>query len=90
MFTGFHFEPLEVARSLWLLDPLTVVIFDLAILAATRLGPALKARLAGLDPGHGLRQLARPLSYTAAFGLIVLCLLALAGGGYNPFIYFRF
>ena len=88
MFTGFSFEPAQVARAARLLDPYIVFIFLVAIVAATPVTKLLRQRLAGSRPG--IQVSAQALSYGGALGLIVICLLALSSGGYNPFIYFRF
>ena len=50
---------------------------------STPLGSWLWQKLSG-------RTWAAALSYLAAAGLFVLCLLAMAGGGFRPFIYFQF
>jgi alginate O-acetyltransferase complex protein AlgI len=88
MFTGFGGEPLAVARSVWLLDPLNIVVFIAAIIAATPIARAVASRLKAQT--EGVRGLARTTSYGGAFVLIVLSLLAVASGGLNPFIYFTF
>jgi alginate O-acetyltransferase complex protein AlgI len=105
MFGGWHFEHMAVARATWLLDPLVLATFALAIVAATPVLGFLRNLLAKWrtraqagDTREGdasktaaaLTAIPRILSYPAALTLIALCLLTLSGGGYNPFIYFRF
>jgi alginate O-acetyltransferase complex protein AlgI len=88
MFTGFHFEHMAVARASWLLDPFTVFIFVVAIVAAT---PVLRLLGACLAKATGaVQSVTQVIGYVGAFCLLVLSFLALSGGGYNPFIYFRF
>jgi alginate O-acetyltransferase complex protein AlgI len=86
MFTGWHFGQLAVARATWLLNPLNVAVFAIAVAAATPLAPTLRKRFGASK----LARLASALSYAGAFALFALSFLALSGGGYNPFIYFRF
>jgi alginate O-acetyltransferase complex protein AlgI len=88
MFAGFGTAPIATARALWMLDPVTLTVFAVAIAAATPVGPWLKEKCS--LRGGDLGRVARPLAYAGAFALAVLALLALAPGGYNPFIYFRF
>lgn len=40
--------------------------------------------------GSSLRRLWHDLSYAVSGGLLLLCMISLSGGAYNPFIYFRF
>jgi alginate O-acetyltransferase complex protein AlgI len=88
MFAGWHFEPMAVARATWLANPLTLFVFAVAAVAATPVAAWLRRRVDA--SGHGLRTALRCASYLGAAGLFMLCFLALSGGGYNPFIYFRF
>ena len=65
--------------------------FDLGFLAAFAVGcvlsaplwPALRDKLAGVKGGAWIRD-------AAAIAALLACILALAVGSYNPFIYFRF
>ena len=88
MFTGFHFEYMAVARASWLLDPFTVFIFVVALVAATPVARLLGARRAKAT--GAVQSATQVIGYVLAFCLFVLSFLALSGGGYNPFIYFRF
>ncbi|MDR0515038.1 MAG: hypothetical protein LBG81_07760 [Coriobacteriaceae bacterium] len=88
MFTGFHFEAATTAFALRQLTPLFLVVFAAAVLAClpvrawiARLVERRVARLRGfLSLG----------SFVLSFLALVLCIAVLSGGGYNPFIYFRF
>jgi hypothetical protein len=61
--------------------------FAAAVIAATPIAPR---AIAVVQAHGGLGRLARPLSYAGALVLAAVSLLTLSGGGYNPFIYFRF
>jgi len=88
MFAGFNFSHLSVARASWMLNPLTVAVFIVAIIASTpyarQLIDYLRARV------RGLASAVRVASYAGALALFVLSFLSLSVGGYHPFIYFRF
>jgi len=88
MFSGFAFSSDALALTFSLLDPLTILTFCIAIVAATPVAKWIAGKLRA--KGGIVLESARVAGYAGAFVLIVLCFLALAGGGYNPFIYFRF
>ncbi|MDR2197802.1 MAG: hypothetical protein LBO07_07580 [Coriobacteriales bacterium] len=88
MFTGFGGTYAAAAQAAFLIDPPIIAIFCLACLASTPVAGLARKWLAGR--GKRLQTAARILSYAGALGLFVLSFLALAGSGYNPFIYFRF
>ncbi|MDO5329665.1 MAG: MBOAT family protein [Coriobacteriia bacterium] len=81
MFTGFHFEESCVSLGLSMLTPLNITTFIFAIVAAFKVGQVLYVKTL---KGHVCIQC------ILALVLLVLCILTLSGGGYNPFIYFRF
>ena len=88
MFTGWHFEYACVELAMRQLTPLFVITFAIAIVAATPIKGAIEQRIeAASDSTAMVLEIA---SYVLAIALLVLSLLALSGGGYNPFIYFRF
>jgi alginate O-acetyltransferase complex protein AlgI len=88
MFSGWHFEPLEVSRTLRYLSALNILTFAVALIAATPVALRVKEML--IKTGDLRLRLSRSLSYAGAGVLAALSFLALSGGGYNPFIYFRF
>lgn len=88
MFTGFHFEYACVELAMRQLTPLFLLTFIVAAASALPVKSALQARMAML-PDRAVAAL-EIASYALAFGLLALSLLSLSGGGYNPFIYFRF
>ena len=79
LFTGWQFPADSMRLCLSQLTPLNLLAFALALPAAT---PCLK-KLEG-------RAFWERLSWAATPVLLLLCMLFLAGGTYNPFIYFRF
>jgi alginate O-acetyltransferase complex protein AlgI len=88
MFAGFNFSHLPVARASWMLSPLTITVFLVAIVASTPYAQRLIGRL--FKSRRKAWALVRAASYGGAFVLFALALLSLASGGYHPFIYFRF
>lgn len=77
------------ALALSLLDPFTVAILLVAIVAMLPVTLLLqpRARRTSYAPAVIAPSL---LSYVGALLLLVCCVLLLAAGGYHPFIYFRF
>jgi len=88
MFTGFHFEYASTALAMEQLTPLFIVVFLVAVVGCTPLKQSLERRLE--QSGKLLQKVATAASYVFAFVLLFVCILSLSGGGYNPFIYFRF
>ena len=86
MLVGLHFEAACTALALQQLTPLFIVTLVVACVAASPIKLALQKRIEG--SAHA--QLLEGLAYALGLVLLVLSLLALASGGYNPFIYFRF
>ena len=70
-----------------LLDGATVAACLVAVALAGNLVPRLKARLAGRgEPG----ALGTALSCLGSLALLLVSLMCLSGGGFDPFIYFQF
>ena len=88
MFTGWHFEYACVELAMRQLTPLFVATFAVAIVAATPVKGAIERKIEALPESTAAAF--EVASYVFAFALLVLSMLALSGGGYNPFIYFRF
>ena len=88
MFTGWHFEYACVELAMRQLTPLFIVTFLVAVVAATPAKGALE-RFVDDAPDNTVAAL-ETASYVFALALLALSLLSLSGGGYNPFIYFRF
>lgn len=79
MFTGFHFEAGAVSLVLQQLTPVYLLTLAAALFASCPLNQKLQKK-------RGYEGLTCILSLAG----LVLCILSLAGGTYNPFIYFRF
>lgn len=79
MFTGFSSSASAVSLVLQQLTPVYLITFVAAIIAATPVNASMKKY-------RGYEGLASVLSFAG----LLLCILSLAGGTYNPFIYFRF
>lgn len=86
MVCGFHFEPQSASLALQQVTPLFVVTLAVACVAAL----PVKDRVYEMAACGGKLEILVGISYLLCFGLLVLCMLSLSSGGYNPFIYFRF
>ena len=86
MVCGLHFEAACTSLAMQQLTPEFLVTLLVGVVAASPVKRTIESRaLASAHAGAW-----ESLSYIAAFALLVVCLLSLSGGGYNPFIYFRF
>lgn len=106
MFTGFYLEAASASFALQHITPLFVVTFVVATIAclpvkhwvnaviktrAIKQKPAKAGKPAEPNPcGERIVKIAVSVSYMFSLVLLVLCILSLSSGGYNPFIYFRF
>ena len=88
MFTGWHFEYACVELAMRQLTPLFIITFAIAIVAATPIKGVIEQKIEATSDSTAL--VLEVASYVLTIALLVLSLLALSGGGYNPFIYFRF
>lgn len=88
MFTGFHFEYACTELAMRQLTPVFLITLVVALVAAWPVKGALQARLKQASPR--VVATVEVLSYVFAFALLALSFISLSGGGYNPFIYFRF
>ena len=84
MFTGFDFSAGAMSLALQQLTPFFLCVLLAAVLCARPIG-CWAGKLQAERP-----KLAEGLSFVFAFFLLGWCMLRLAGGSYNPFIYFRF
>ncbi len=87
MFGGWEFSPVQMAVVWEQLTPIFLVTLVVAVFGSAPLIP--KAAEACLVR-ENLRKRATYFSYMASFVLLILCMLSLSSGTYNPFIYFRF
>lgn len=85
MFTGFDFSAAAMSFALQQCTPLAVTVFVLGIVGSMPVLPALKEKIK-----KNRIYVCEPISFAASFVLLLLCMLSLSGGGYNPFIYFQF
>ncbi len=88
MFTGLPAGRDTMGFALQQINPLLVLVLVICLFASCPL-KSLRSRL----PGRWEKILARvgnPSAYVCSIALLVLCILSLSGGTYNPFIYFRF
>lgn len=79
MFTGLHFEAAAVSLAVQQLTPLYLTVLAVAVVAA---GPVKKY----MEKWKRYES----FSYLCSIAGLILCILSLSGGTYNPFIYFRF
>lgn len=88
MVSGFSATAAQSSLILLQITPLFCVALVAALVACLPVKPALEVWLSGKS--EHARSLAEAASYLLAFALLVLCILELSSGTYNPFIYFRF
>lgn len=70
------------------LTPLFIFTFIIGFIGAFPWLPKIKQRL--LKAPESTQRIADAVSSIACVGLLIICVLTLAGGAYSPFIYFRF
>ena len=92
MFAGFNFSPEVMSFAVQALSPYFVVMLIAAVFCC---GPMekLASQVRALEQKQQLSKLENALqiaTFLLAGLLLVWCMLRLAGGSYNPFIYFRF
>lgn len=88
MFTGFHFEYSCMELALRQMTPVFLVALVAGLVGALPVKGALERRVAAAPPRTA--AIVEGLSYLFALAVLILCLLGLSNGAYNPFIYFRF
>ena len=88
MFAGFQFDQIHMVVFVQQLNPVFCITFAISLVAAQPILPAIKRRFGNAE---GLLPPTWEIAgFVCAFVLLVLSMLQLTGGGYNPFIYFRF
>lgn len=92
MFSGFNFSPEAISLAIQPLTPFFIVMFVVAVLCCGPLSKFTKY-IKDMENTPASTKKDKTL-YVASFVLAVVvlswCILRLAGGSYNPFIYFRF
>lgn len=86
MFTGWSFNSVAVGYAVRQCTPLFIIILVLAVIGQYPWLPYLKEK----SDRAGGKNMVESLSYAACIVLLLLCILSLSSGSYNPFIYFRF
>ena len=92
LFSGFDFSAGTMSFALQTLTPYFIFMLLAAIACS---GPLCKLtnRVCELENKESLtkqEQILQIISFVFAFMLLAWCIIRLAGGSYNPFIYFRF
>lgn len=87
MFTGFDFSSLSMSVFVEQMTPLFITSLIVAIVASLPLKNFVNSIISKSEKTMIVYNSAL---YVISFGLLVLCMLNLASGSYNPFIYFRF
>ena len=87
MFTGGQGSPADTAGMLTLFTPWFLLMLAVACVTSFPLMPTIQRRLCGSPLGARVWE---GTSYGMSLLLFALCVLSLAAGTYNPFIYFRF
>lgn len=87
MFTGWEFENQQITEMLSVLTPVFLITLVCAAIGSMPVLPKLKVWVGASIVKNRAAEL---FGYTGTVFLLVLCMLALSGGTYNPFIYFRF
>jgi alginate O-acetyltransferase complex protein AlgI len=89
MFTGFWSTHEAAALALSQLNPLFIIAFVAGGLGAFGLPQLLRKLYLRIRP-NATATVVRPLLYAGSLVLLLVCLMFLSSGQYNPFIYFRF
>lgn len=85
------FIPAQMTSAQWILLGQTVNNLRIAaLIAGCILCLPVRPIIAQSVPAGREHTLAVAASYALALGLLLICMMTLAGGAYNPFIYFRF
>lgn len=87
MFTGWEFENQQITEMLSVLTPVFLITLVCAAIGSMPVLPKLKVWVGASIVKNRAAEL---FGYIGTVFLLVLCMLALSGGTYNPFIYFRF
>lgn len=88
MFTGFRFGRAYMLPILNQITPYFLVVLLIAMVLAFPVAEGIQKKMALL--GRRLTGVLETGTYIGSVFLLILCMMSLAGGTYNPFIYFRF
>lgn len=89
MFAKTEWTSAMAASTMELINGSLILALVLSVVFSLPVKPYLAAKINGLED-EKKKKIYIMLSYAASVVLMILCLLNLAGGTYNPFIYFRF
>ena len=92
MFGGFDFAPASMSFAIQALTPFFLVMLLAAVLCCG-IFDKFTQRVRSLEEKPQLtarENILQNATFLVAIALLVWCMLRLAGGSYNPFIYFRF
>lgn len=84
MFTGFSFGEEMMSTAILQLTPLFLFMTAAGVICAAPWKEWLEKK------GRKLLPMVESFSYPVSIAFLILCILSLSGGTYNPFIYFRF
>ena len=87
MFTGWSFELAQMQIVSAQLTPVFILTAVVAVIGSMPVIPKIKAKAEGTEKSAGIFA---PVSYLISIVLLLLCMMSLSSGTYNPFIYFRF
>ena len=93
MFSGFDFSVEKMSIVIHPLSPFFIIMFIVAIICC---GPLQKLSVKVSNLQNSTKALTKTestlqaLTFLCVFIIFVWCIIRLAGGTYNPFIYFRF
>ncbi len=92
MFSGFDFSATVMSLSVQALTPYFIFMLLMAIVCCGPLAKLSKyiSQLENKSALSSKENTLQMLSFVLAFLLLFWCIIRLAGGSYNPFIYFRF
>ncbi|MBQ7841652.1 MAG: MBOAT family protein [Lachnospiraceae bacterium] len=90
MFTKFEWNSLIAGAAASVCTRLLLATFIVAVICALPVTEWIQKRKAGNANGFLNGTAVEILSYAGSVVLVLLCMMSLAGGTYNPFIYFRF
>ena len=87
MFTGWNFDSTSIQVAVYWLNPFYLVILFVGILGCM---PILRSLHAFTERTPVVKRIVVLFSYVGSVLLLLLSMLSLSSGTYNPFIYFRF
>lgn len=87
MFAGWSFDASSMQVAVYWLNPFYIVMLLVGIVGCM---PVLRKMQSKIEKSAIVKKIAVPASYVGSVCLLLLSMLSLSSGTYNPFIYFRF